>query len=99
LESSSSSRIRVDHGILFERLSRSFAVRGDALDWLRNYLSDRRHTKRFGSAESSTCTALFGVPQGSVLGPLLFILYTADLGNIADEYGADSHFYDDDSQL
>lgn len=89
----------VDHGILLERLSRSFAVRGDALDWLRNYLSDRRHTVRFGSTESSTRTALFGVPQGSVLGPLLFILYTADLGNIADEYGADSHFYADDSQL
>ena len=39
------------HGILLERLLRPFAVRGDAVDWLRNYLSDRRHTVRFGSAD------------------------------------------------
>ena len=60
----------VDHCILIERLSRSFAIYDGALDWLRDYLAGRRFTVRFGGTESGPRDMQYGVPQGSVLGPL-----------------------------
>jgi len=65
----------VDHCILTERLSRSFAIRDGVLDWLRDYLARHRFTIRFGGTESSLRDMQYGVPQGSVLGPLLCLIY------------------------
>ena len=73
----------VDHCILTERLSQSFAICDGVLDWLRDYLAGRRFTVRFGGTKSSPKDMQYSVPQGSVLGPLLFVLYTADLGSIS----------------
>ena len=89
----------VDHDVLVERLSRTYGIRSAALDWLRSYLCDRRQTVLFDGVLSTVRSLSCGVPQGSVLGPLLFLLYTADVGELAASLGLSSHFYADDSQL
>jgi len=64
-----------------------------------SYLSKRSQSVRLHDGQSPFRLVPHGVPQGSVLGPLLFILYTADIGHIAEKHGLSSHFYADDSQL
>ena len=87
----------VDHEILLGRLSSRFDIKGKALDWLRSYLTDR--TSKVDDASSSVRPLHWGVPQGSVLCPILYLLYTSPLGDIAREHGLSFHFYADDSQL
>jgi hypothetical protein len=89
----------VDHAVLLERLRRSFGFSGVALDWLSSYLSGRTECVQRGSCRSSTTTLVCGVPQGSVLGPVLFILYTADLPSLVVRHGLQPHLYADDTQV
>ena len=89
----------VDQDILIERLSRSYGIRSTALNWFCSYLIDRRQSVQFNGDVSTVRTLMFGVPQASVFGPLLFILYTTYLGKLMDSCGLSSHFYADDSQL
>ena len=72
----------VDHDILLRRLEQTFGVSGNVLNWLASYLSSREFYVRLGSDCSEVRQLTFGVPQGSVLGPLFFILYTVDLINL-----------------
>ena len=65
----------IDHAILLSRLRHRFGVTDAALDWLRSYLANRKQLVRIGSDNSSHTSVPFGVPQGSVLGPLLFTAY------------------------
>ena len=87
----------VDRDVLAERLSKTYEIHSTALDWLGSYLCDCRQTILFDGVFSTVSSLCCGVPQGSVLGPLLFLLYTADLGELAASLGLSSHFYADDS--
>ena len=77
----------VDHCILLSRLSSRFGIGGTALEWFRSYLSDRTQFVNVNGSTSERHVLQFGVPQGSVLGPLLYSLYTSPLSDIANKHG------------
>ena len=89
----------IDHGILLDRLQSVFGVRGSALNWFTSYLSRRTQTVSINSASSDPALVHFGVPQGSVLGPVLFVLYTSPLSDIIDSHSVLHHSFADDTQL
>ena len=89
----------VDSGILLQRLTNLFGITGTFKTWIASYLIDQTEKVKVGSSESSMVTLKYGVPQGSVLGPILFILYTTPLGQICRKDGIHYHLHADDSQL
>ncbi len=89
----------VDHDILLSRLELRFGVRGTVLQWFKSYLTDRSQAVTAQGSRSSSKVLQYGVPQGSVLGPILYCCYTAPLGDILRSQGVDFHFYADDSQI
>ncbi len=65
----------IDHYILIDRLQNYTCIQGQALRWFRFYLSDRCHFVYLNGESSQLMPVKYGVPQGSVLGPLLFLIY------------------------
>ena len=89
----------VDHEVLLQRLHMSFGIDNTAYRWFQSYLSGRHQHVRRGSTRSLTIQLVCGVPQRSVLGPILFVLYTVDLISLIKSHGLMPHLYADDTQI
>jgi len=89
----------IDHVILCNRLSTMFGCSGLVLDWFNSYLSGRSQSVIINNIRSEPTLVMFGVPQGSVLGPVLFSMYMAPLGDTVKPFDVLYHFFADDSQL
>ena len=90
----------VDQAILMQILQHQFGITSTpVLLWIASFLSNRSHkVRKHGSQTSRTYNILFGLPQWSILGSLLFVLYTSSITNIAHSHGITIHLYADDTQ-
>ena len=89
----------VQHDILLNRLRVEFGVTSTALSWLTTYITNREQYVKVGQQSSSTVHLTSVVPQGSVLGPILFAAYTSPVGDIIKSHGVRYHQYADDSYI
>jgi hypothetical protein len=89
----------VDHEILLAFLRDHIGLDGSVLQLMKSYLVGRTQCVSVLGVFSELCELLYGVPQGSVLGPIEFCIYTIPLGAIMRYYNIDYHIYADDTQL
>ena len=89
----------IDHHILLTRLQTGFGISGSVINWIRSYLADRVQRVVVGQSKSTDTSLNTGVPQGSVLGPILFSVFTSPVGHIISSSGIHHQQYADDTQL
>ena len=88
--------ITINHNLLLSKLE-FYGIRGIALDWFKSYLANRKQYVIYNNKTSDNLDITCGVPQGSVLGPLLFIVYTNDLPDCIE--GAETILFADDTTI
>ena len=89
----------IDHDIFVSRLSSRIGVRSVALSWFKSYLSGWSSQVDILGKLSSPKISDFGLPQGSVVGPVAYSIYTLPVGDIARHHSVNYHLYADDTQL
>ena len=87
------------HSNLLSRLSLEFGFSGPSFDWIQSYLSHRDQFVKLGNDKSQPYAMTSGVPQGSVLGPLLFSAYVSPVSRLIHSFGLLHHIYADDITL
>ena len=91
--------LTLDHFTLLLCLRTRFGMKGSALAWFESYLASRKYYVQVEGYKSSLRSLDFGVPQGSVLGPLLYMWYTSPVADIIKSHDLQYHLYADDTQL
>ena len=94
----------VSHALLLNRLKYRFGITGSALNWIKEFLEDHSQSVVIGNLDTDGAkfdgnTLKQGIPQGSVLDPILFTLYISPIRDICKKYNMNFHSYADDQQI
>ena len=89
----------IDHSIVFDCLQHWCGLDRVVLKWVQSYLNSRKERIKIDGHLSNAFQILYGVPQGSVLGPVIFTLYTTPLSSSISNFNVTNHLYADDTQI